>query len=86
MYTWNPTTYYCKALNATDEALNTTETSLDHKKVTFEKNNCVVYAMSLVLICLLSSVFFSISCYYTRLKIVWKKITTFFNLSVSIIL
>ena len=30
-----------------DEVLNPTETSLDHKKVTYEKNNCLIYKILL---------------------------------------
>ena len=39
------------------------ETSLDDKKVTYGKNNCLIHTISLVIICLLLTVM-SISCYY----------------------
>ena len=46
-----------------DEILNTTETSLNDKKVTCVKNNYLFYMISWVIICLLFVVI-SISCYY----------------------
>ena len=45
------------------EILNITETSLFDKKVTIEKNNCLIYTISLVIILLLLDAI-SISCYY----------------------
>ena len=47
-----------------DKMLNTTESSFDDKKVTFLKNNCLIYTISLVNICLLLLVVISISFYY----------------------
>ena len=51
-----------------DEILNTNESSIDDKKVTYGKNNCLIYTISLVIICLLLSVVICVSCYlyYTR--------------------
>ena len=50
-----------------DEILNTTETSLDDKKVTREKNNCLSHTISLVVVCLLVVVvIMSYYYYYTR--------------------
>ena len=43
-----------------DEILNANETSLDDKKVTYEKNNCLIYTISVVVVL----VVISISCYY----------------------
>ena len=47
-----------------DEKLSTTETSLDDKKVTCEKNNCLIHTISLLIVCLILTVANSISCYY----------------------
>ena len=51
-------------LTCGDEILNTTKASLNRKKVTCEKNNCLILTISLVIICLLLLVVISISCYY----------------------
>ena len=40
-----------------DEILNATEASLDDRKVTREKINCLIHTVSLVVICFLLSVF-----------------------------
>ena len=37
-----------------DEIFNTTETSVDNKKSTYEKGNCLIHTISLIIICLLS--------------------------------
>ena len=47
-----------------DEILNTTEDSLDNKKVTCEKNNCIIHKISLVIIYFLLLVVISVSYYY----------------------
>ena len=47
-----------------DEKLNTTEASLDDKKVKCKKRNCLIPTISLVIICLLLLVVICISCYY----------------------
>ena len=44
-----------------DKILNTTETSLDDKKVTQEKNNCLIHTVSSVIRCLLLLVFITIT-------------------------
>ena len=44
-----------------DELLNTAETSLDVKTVTFEKNHYLIYMISLIVICFLLVVVFSVS-------------------------
>ena len=36
-----------------DEILNITETSLPDKKVTHKKNSCLIYTISLIIMCLL---------------------------------
>ena len=46
------------------EILNTTENSLDHKKVTCEKSNCLIHTISLVIICTLLLTVVSIGCFY----------------------
>ena len=56
-----------------DEMLNKTETSLDDKKVTCEKNNCRIPTISLVTICLLLLAVISINCYYYHAKDCLKK-------------
>ena len=64
-------------LACTDEMLNTNEiavkdlscvTSIVDKKVTYEKNNCLIYTISLVIICLFLLVIITISCYYYYAK------------------
>ena len=50
-------------LACVDEIFNTTETSVDNKKSTCEKDNCLIHTISLVIICLLSLFIVSISCY-----------------------
>ena len=37
-----------------DEIFNTTETSVDNKKSTYERGNCLIHTISLIIICLLS--------------------------------
>ena len=37
-----------------DEIFNTTETSVDNKKSTYEGGNCLIHTISLIIICLLS--------------------------------
>ena len=50
-----------------DEILNTTQTSLDDKKVTREENNCLIRTISLIIICLLLlTVSIAWYYYYTR--------------------
>ena len=51
-------------LESEDEILNTTETSLDDKKVTSKKDNCLIHTISLIIICLLLLAAVSIGCYY----------------------
>ena len=60
-------------LECEDEILNTTEISLDDKKVTCEENNCLINMISFAILCLLLlalslSLALSIGChyYYTR--------------------
>ena len=48
--------------------LETTETLLDNKKKTYEKNNCLMHTISLVIICLLLLSVASIDCYYYWIK------------------
>ena len=43
-----------------DEILNATKTSLVNKKGTPEKNNCLIYTISLIIVCLLLVVIFVI--------------------------
>ena len=52
------------ALACENEILNTTETSLDDKKVIFEKSNWLIYTISMVITCLLLLVVIFISCYF----------------------
>ena len=54
-----------------DEILNATQTLLVDKKITCDKNNCLIHTVSLVIICLYLWVVISVSCYYyyTRLWI-----------------
>ena len=59
--------------------LNTTETSLADKKVTYEKNNCLIYTISLVIKCLLLLVVISISYYYSYTKHWIKREYALFN-------
>ena len=40
-------------LERADEILETTETSFDDKKATYEKNYCLIHTISLLVICLL---------------------------------
>ena len=56
-----------------DEILNTTETSLVDKKVTRKKSNCLIYTISLLIICLLLLAVISVSCYYYHTKYLNKK-------------
>ena len=50
-----------------DEILNTTQTSLDDKKVTRGENNCLIHTISLIIICLLLlTVSIAWYYYYTR--------------------
>ena len=49
-----------------DEILNATDTSFKHKKVTREKNNCLIHTNSFAIISLLLLVIICISCYYYR--------------------
>ena len=57
---------HCKlVLACEDEILNTTETSLDNKTVTCEKNS-LIHTISLVIIYLLLLLVISVSFYYTR--------------------
>ena len=44
--------------------LNTTETSPDDKKVTCEKNSCLIHTISLAIVGLLLLAVVSICCYY----------------------
>ena len=48
-----------------DEILNTTETRLVDKIVTCENHNCLIYTISLVILCSLLLFVISISCYQT---------------------
>ena len=52
-------------LTCEDKLLNTTETSLDDKKVTCEKSNCLIHTMSFVIICLLLLVVICVSRYFS---------------------
>ena len=56
-------------LECDDKILNATEDSLDDKKEIYEKNNCLIHTISLIIICTLLFVV-SIDChyYYTRLE------------------
>ena len=49
-----------------DEILNITETSLDDKKGTWEKSNCLNQTISLINICLLLAIVISCFYFYTR--------------------
>ena len=51
-------------LECEDEILNATENSIDDKKVTCKKYNCLIQTISLVIICLLLLAAVSIGCYY----------------------
>ena len=55
-------------LECEDEILSTTKTSLDDKKGSCKKNNCLIYTTSLVIVCLLLVAVASVGChiYYTR--------------------
>ena len=55
-------------LECEDEILNTTESSLDDKKVTCAKNNCLIHTISLGVICLLLLVIICASCYFYHTK------------------
>ena len=59
-----------------DKILNTTETLLNNKKVTYAKSSCVMYTISLVIICLLLLVVIwlkqIVSCYFYHLRY-WPK-------------
>ena len=50
-------------LECEDEILNTTETLTNDKQETWDKNNCVIHAVSLVIIYLLLLDIVSIGCY-----------------------
>ena len=52
--------------------MNATETSLDYKKETCEKSDCLIHAISLITIWLLLVTVISIGCYYHYTK-KWKK-------------
>ena len=45
-----------------DEILNTAENSLDDKKVTCEKSNCLIHKISLAIICFLLLLAICVSC------------------------
>ena len=55
-------------LTCKDEILNTTKISIVHKKVIYEKNNCLIHIISLVIVCLLLLVVVFINCYYYYTK------------------
>ena len=62
---WNPSTFEKRlfgklVLVFEDEILNKTEASLVDKKVICEKNNCLIYTISLIIICILLLVVISI--------------------------
>ena len=50
-------------LTCEDDILNTTDTSLNGKKVTGEKRNCLILTIYLVIICLLLLIVATIGCY-----------------------
>ena len=52
-------------LTCEDKLLNTTETSLDDKKVTCEKSNCLIHTMSFVIIYLLLLIVICVSRYFS---------------------
>ena len=56
-------------LECEDEILNTSEASLEDKKVTCEKNNCLIYTISLVIIVFLSLVFICVSCFLLYIRL-----------------
>ena len=56
-----------------NKILNTTETSLDIKKLTYEENNCLIYRMLLVIISLLLLFVIFINCYYYYTRHYMKK-------------
>ena len=62
-------------LECEDEILNTTESSLDDKKVTCGKSNFLIHTISLVIICLLIRV----NCYFCRTKYQSKQKTSPFH-------
>ena len=65
-------------LKCKDGILNTTETSLNDKKVSCEKNNCLIDTISLAIICLLLLVVIFISYfYYTRYQIKKKHVASY---------
>ena len=53
-----------EVLSWEDEILNTSEASLDYKKVKYKSNNCLIHTISLIIKCFLLLVVLSISCYY----------------------
>lgn len=50
------------------EIINKMETSLDDKKVTREKNNCLTHMICIIITCLLLSIFIFVSCYFYYIK------------------
>ena len=71
-------------LECEDETFNTTETSLDDKKVTCEKSDCLIHTISLIIICLLLLTVVSISCYYYYMRY-WEKNKEFITILILLI-
>ena len=70
----------CKlVLECEDEILNKTETSFNSKKAACSKSNCLIYTISLAIICLLFLVVICVSCYfyYTNYRTKQKRLVSF---------
>ena len=59
---WEKRLFGKLVLECEDEILNTTETWLEDKNLSCEKNNCLIHTISLVIICFLLLVVASIGC------------------------
>ena len=64
-----------------DKILNTTETSLDDKKATYEKSKSINHTISLIIISFLLLVAIFISCYYYRRD--WIKKNTYYRIIIK---
>ena len=63
-----------------DETLNATESSIDDKKATCVKKNCLIHTISLVIICLLLLAIASLTCYYYYTRY-WKKKINYYHIN-----
>ena len=74
---WEKRSFGKLVLECEDEILNLTETSLEDKNLSCEKNNCLIHTISLVIICFLLLVVASIGCCYDETWIGVKKNTLY---------